>query len=36
MYMDFPGGPVVKSPPASAGDRRKFKPWSGKVPRATE
>ena len=24
---DFPGGPVVKNPPANAGDE--FNPWSG-------
>ena len=36
MYMDFAGGPVVKSPSAGAGDRHRFKPWSGKVPHASE
>ena len=30
----FPGGAVVKNPPANAGDV--FKPWSGKIPHATE
>ena len=34
LLLDFPGGSVVKNPPASAGDR--FKPWSGKIPHATE
>jgi len=29
----FPGGAVVKSLPASAGDaRHKFNPWVGKMP----
>ena len=32
---DFPGGPVVKSPPASAGDVGSD-PWSGKSPHAME
>ena len=32
---DFPGGAVVKNPPASAGNHR-FEPWSGKIPHATE
>ena len=30
---DFPGSPVVKNPPANAGDTG-FKPWSGKIPHA--
>ena len=30
----FPGGTVVKNPPANAGDR--FEPWSGKIPHAAE
>ena len=29
---DFPGGPVVKNPPANAG----FGSWSGKIPHAAE
>ena len=29
--MDIPGGLVVKSPSASAGDTG-FPPWSGKIP----
>ena len=29
---DFPGGAVVKNPPAKAGDE----PWSGRIPHATE
>ena len=33
--MDFPGGAVVKNPPANAGGHR-FEPWSGKIPRVTE
>ena len=32
---DFPGGPVVEHPPASAGGHR-FDPWSGKMPHAME
>ena len=28
---DFPGGSVVKNPPANAGDV-KFDPWLGKIP----
>ena len=31
----FPGGPVVKNPPCSAGGHR-FDPWSRKIPRAVE
>ena len=30
----FPGGSVVKNPPASAGDM--LDPWSGRIPRAAE
>ena len=29
--MDFPGGLVIKNPPANAGDTGST-PWSGKVP----
>ena len=32
---DFPGGAVVKNPPANAGGHR-FEPWSGKIPHALE
>ena len=32
---DFPGGAVVGSPPANAGDTG-FEPWSGRIPRATK
>ena len=32
---DFPGGAVVKNPPAN-GRGHGFKPWSGKVPHAME
>ena len=29
----FPGGAVVKNPPANAGDARdRFDPWVGKIP----
>ena len=31
---DFPGGVVVKNPPANAGDR--FFLWSRKIPHAVE
>ena len=34
-YLDFPGGPVVKNPPANAGGQG-FDPWSGKMPHAAE
>ena len=31
--MGFPGGTVLKNPPASAGDTRtEFCPWVGKIP----
>ena len=30
---DFPGGPVVRNPPANAGGHR-FDPWPGKIPHA--
>ena len=30
--QDFPGGPVVKNPPANAADR--FDSWWGKIPHA--
>ena len=32
--MDFPGGTVVKNPPANAGGTRDvgFHPWVGKIP----
>ena len=32
---DFPGGTVVKNPPANAGDTGSI-PWSGKIPHAAE
>ena len=28
----FPGGLVVKDPPANAGDTSSIHPWSGKIP----
>ena len=31
---DFPGGTVVKNPPANAGNTGS--PWSGKIPHAME
>ena len=34
-WGDFPGGAVVKNPPANAGDTG-FEPWSGKIPHAVE
>ena len=34
-HRDFPGGSVVKNPPANAGGHG-FEPWSGKIPHATE
>ena len=35
MPRGFPGGAMVKNPPASAGDMS-FEPWSRKIPHATE
>ena len=32
--LGFPGGSVVKNPPASAGDTGLTPPGSGKIPRA--
>ena len=32
--MDFPGGSVVKNPPASANKRHWFDPRVGKIPRS--
>ena len=34
-WAGFPGGAVVKNPPANAGGHG-FEPWSGKIPRAAE
>ena len=33
---DFPGGTVVKNPPANQCRGHGFEPWSGKIPHATE
>ena len=33
IYAGFPGGPVVESPPVSAGEHE-FNPWSGRIPHA--
>ena len=33
--VGFPGGAVVKNPPANAKGHR-FEPWSGKIPHAAE
>ena len=35
MELGFPGGTVVKNPPANSRGHR-FKPWSGKIPHAAE
>ena len=35
QVLDFPGGAVVKNPPANAGDIGS-EPWSGKIPHAAE
>ena len=35
LHWGFPGGAVVKNPPANAGDHG-FEPWSGKIPHAVE
>ena len=32
MAMSFPGGVVVKNPPANTERRRGFDPWLGKIP----
>ena len=32
LSRDFPGGAVVKNPPANSG----FEPWAGKIPHAAE
>ena len=34
--MGFPGGAVVKNPPADAGDTGSSPPWSRKIPHAME
>ena len=34
-FWGFPGGAVVESPPADAGDHG-FVPWSGQIPHAAE
>ena len=33
---DFPGGPLVENPPASASRAHGSSPWSGKTPHATQ
>ena len=35
MTSDFSGGPVVKNPPANAGEHG-FNSWSGRIPHAAE
>ena len=33
VFGEFPGGAIVKNPPANAGDTRdSFNPWVGKIP----
>ena len=32
VYVGFPGGSVVKNPPASAGERHGLDAWLGKIP----
>ena len=34
MYGDFPGGPVIKNPPVSAGDLGSIPGRGTKIPRA--
>ena len=36
VLQGFPGGAVVKNPPTLQCRGRGFKPWSGKIPHATE
>jgi len=31
-FKGFPGGAVVKNPPANVGDTGDFDPWVGKIP----
>ena len=31
-WMDFPGGSVVKDPPANAGEEMQVPPWVRKIP----
>ena len=33
---DFPGGPVIKNPPANEGDTGSIDPWSRKIPHDAE
>ena len=35
LLRDFPGGTVVRNPPANAGGHG-FEPWSRKIPHAAE
>ena len=35
LFRDFPGGPVVKNPPPSAGDTGSIPVQGNKVPHAT-
>ena len=35
LLQDFPGGPVVKNPPANAGDTGSIPGQESKVPQAT-
>ena len=34
MSEVFPGGPVVRNPPSSAGDMGSIPGWEAKIPRA--
>ena len=36
LLWDFPGGPLVKNPPANAGDLGSIGHWSWKSPHAAE
>ena len=36
LGRDFPGGPVVRSPPSNAGDAGSIPSWGTRVPHARE
>ena len=36
IFEVFPGGPVVKNPPADAGDTSSIPSWGTKIPHAAE
>ena len=36
LFEVFPGGPMVKNPPANAGDTGSIPGWGTKIPHAAE